>query len=70
MTAEAVLIKLKQIAEFDLDDLCSKKEANKELEPLKMIYIEMLEVIQMWDRAKYIGLDYDIEKRYLDNDVV
>ena len=42
MTAEAVLIKLKQIAEFDLDDLCSKKEANKELEPLKMIYIEML----------------------------
>ena len=64
MTAEEVLIEIKTIAEYDLDDFYTCNKTNTGIEALKMTYIEILEIIQLWDGAKTIGLDYIIESRY------
>ena len=67
MTAEEVITKLKNVAEFDLDDICNNTELDKSINGIKMLYVEVLEIIQLWDGAKNIGLNYDVESRYLIN---
>lgn len=64
MTAKEVLIEIKKVAEYDLNYFYTYNEVDTTIEPLKMIYIEILEIMQQWDGAKAIGLDYDIENRY------
>ena len=64
MTAKEVLIKIKKVAECDLNDFYTYNKIDTGIEALKMTYIEILEIIQLWDGAKTIGLDYDVETRY------
>ena len=64
MTAKEVLIKIKKVAEYDLNDLYIHSKTDIATVALKMTYIEILEIIQLWDGAKTIGLDYDVESRY------
>ncbi len=61
--AEKILQYLKNLLEGYLRDLSSIKSCGF-LYGEKTAYTECLEIIQNWDDAKLVGLDYDIEKRY------
>ncbi len=63
-TADDILVYLIELLTLCLDELqgCSKKDEFTYGE--KTAYVECLEVIQRWSRAKEFGLNYDIEKRY------
>lgn len=61
--AECVLKYLKDVIEISLEEIGEFIETSFLLGE-KTAYVECLEIIQCWDKAKEIGLDYDIEKRY------
>ena len=61
--AEKILRYLKNLLEVYLRDLSSIKSCGF-LYGEKTAYTECLDIIQNWDDAKLVGLDYDIEKRY------
>ncbi len=63
MTAEKVLIYLKDILEYYLEEL-NTVENTEFILGERTAYIECLEIIQRWKNAKEIGLNYPIEVRF------
>ena len=55
-TAEQVLLDLITTLTQNLEEIGSQQRQTP--------YTECLEIIQMWKKAKFYGLDYDLEKRY------
>lgn len=62
-TDEEVLLILKDTIEISLEEISALKRTSF-LFGEKMAYVECLEIIQSWEKAKEIGLNYDIEERY------
>ena len=62
-SAEEVLKYLIGYLELCLDELYEAEE-NDFVYGEKTAYVECLEIIQTWSKAKSSGLDYDIEKKY------
>lgn len=62
-SAETVLGYMKELLEYYLDAL-NGRESNEFCYGGKTAYVECLEIIQQWENAKSIGLDYEIEKKY------
>ncbi len=63
-TAEKVLIYLKKILELNLDELYESEKMNGFIYGEKTAYVECLEIVQQWECAEDIGLDYEVEKKY------
>ena len=65
-TSEETLAYLLELLLFYLEELKKAKETdvNKFFYGEKTAYIECLEIIQFWDKAKGYGLNFDIENKY------
>ncbi len=63
-TAEKVLVYLKNLLEFNLDELYDCGKTNEFIYGEKTAYVECLEIVQQWECAEDIGLDYEVEKKY------
>ncbi len=63
-TAEKVLIHLKKILELNLEELYDCERISDFIYGEKTAYVECLEIVQQWECAEDIGLNYEIEKRY------
>lgn len=63
MSAEALL---KNMIEKMEAALCQTEEQSSDQFVLgkRYAYVECLDIIQRWEKARQCGLDYDIEKRY------
>ena len=61
-SAEAILEYLIGLLEYYLEELNETEEEFFLGE--KYAYVECLEIIQEWEKAKALGLNYDIEKRF------
>ncbi len=64
LTAEQVLSFLIETIETDLSELIEAKSKNEFIVGEWYAYIECLEMIFHWKKAKKAGLDYDPESRY------
>lgn len=64
LTAEQVLAHLIEIIETGLTELLNAEFKNEFVIGEWYAYIECLEVIFYWKKAKKFGLDYDPELRY------
>ena len=62
--ADDILAYMISLLTLSLDELQSCDKHNEFAYGEKTAYVECLEVIQDWNRAKEFGLNYDIEKRY------
>lgn len=62
-TAEGILKYLIELLQYYLADL-NGSEDDKFLFGQKYAFVECLEIIQEWDQARALGLDYDVEKRF------
>lgn len=65
-SAEEILKYMKDLLIYYLDMLGDISEHGKEpfLYGEKTAYTECLEIMQSWEKAKEIGLDFNIEGRY------
>lgn len=59
--SEEILIYIINRLKLCLKEL-NTKEADEFMYGEKTAYLECLEIIQLWEKAKLYGLDYDIEK--------
>lgn len=64
LTAEQVLAHLIETIETNLSELLLSKSKNEYVVGEWYAYIECLEVIFYWKKAKKFGLDYNPEARY------
>ncbi len=64
LTAEQVLAHLIETIETNLAELLLSKSKNEYVVGEWYAYIECLEVIFYWKKAKKFGLDYNPEARY------
>lgn len=64
LTAEQVLAHLIETIETNLRELLLSKSKNEYVVGEWYAYIECLEVIFYWKKAKKFGLDYNPEARY------
>ncbi len=64
LTAEQVLARLIDTLETDLTELIDMKFKNEFVVGEWYAYVECLEVIQFWKKAKKFGLDYNPEKKF------
>ena len=64
LTAEQVLAHLIETIETNLDELLGAKFKNEYVVGEWYAYIECLEVIFYWKKAKKFGLDYNPELRF------
>ncbi len=64
LTAEQVLTCLIETIETDLTELVGAEHDSEFVVGEKYAYIECLEVICNWKKAKQFGLDYNPELRY------
>ncbi len=64
LTAEQVLAHLIETIETNLTELLLSKSKNEYVVGEWYAYIECLEVIFYWKKAKKFGLDYNPEARY------
>lgn len=62
-TAEEVLEYMKELLETYLGEL-NGLEKNEFAYGEKTAYVECLEMIQIWEHARAMGLDYEVEKRF------
>lgn len=62
-SAEGILKYLIASLEYNLQELNECGDAPFPL-GAKYAYVECLEIIQHWEEASSLGLDYDIEKRF------
>ena len=62
-SAETVLNYMKEVIESNLDELNGHEE-DEFCYGGKTAYVECLEIIQEWEGAKRVGLDYNVEERY------
>lgn len=62
-SAERILEYLIVSLEINLQELNGCEGASFSL-GAKYAYVECLEMIQNWEKASSLGLDYDIEKRF------
>lgn len=62
-SAEGILKYLIELLEYYLGELNGLEEDRFFLGE-KYAYVECLEIIQEWENAKFLGLDYDVEKRF------
>ena len=62
-SAEKILKYLVEVLESNLSELNGLEEDEFILGE-KYGYIECLEIIQEWEKAKDAGLDYNVEKRF------
>ncbi len=63
-TAEQVLLDLITTLTQNLEEIGSQQRQTPFALGEVYAYTECLEIIQMWKKAKFDGLDYDLEKRY------
>lgn len=63
ISAEEVLTYIKELFESYLEEL-NGTEKREFSYGEKTAYVECLEIVQKWERASEIGLNYDIEKRF------
>jgi hypothetical protein len=63
-TAEQVLLDLITTLTQNLEEIGSQQRQTPFALGEVYAYTECLEIIQMWKKAKFYGLDYDLEKRY------
>lgn len=63
-TAEQVLLDLITTLTQNLEEIGSQRRQTPFALGEVYAYTECLEIIQMWKKAKFYGLDYDLEKRY------
>lgn len=63
-TAEQVLLDLITTLTQNLEEIGSQQRQTPFALGKVYAYTECLEIIQMWKKAKFYGLDYDLEKRY------
>lgn len=64
LNAEQVLARLIEIIETNLDRLLGAEFKNEYVVGEWYAYVECLEVIAYWKKAKKFGLDYNPESRY------
>ena len=64
LTAEQVLAQLIETIETSLTEILEAKSRDEYIEGEWYAYIECLEVIFYWKKAKKFGLDYNPEARY------
>ena len=64
LTAEQVLAYLINILETNLTELKETKFKNEFIVGEWYAYIECLEIIEHWKKAKKFGLDYNPETKY------
>lgn len=62
-TADETLIYIKELFEYYLTEL-NGLEADKFIYGEKTAYVECLEIIQDWEKADEIKLNYNIEERF------
>ena len=62
--AEQVLLDLITTLTQNLEEIGSQQRQTPFALGEVYAYTECLEIIQMWKKAKFYGLDYDLEKRY------
>ena len=63
-TAEQVLLDLITTLTQNLEEIGSQQRQTPFALGEVYAYTECLEIIQMWKKAKFYGLDYNLEKRY------
>ncbi len=63
-TAEQVLLDLITTLTQNLEEIGSQQRQTPFALGEVYAYTECLEIIQMWKKAKFYGLYYDLEKRY------
>jgi len=63
-TAEQVLLDLITTLTQNLEEIGSQQRQTPFALGDVYAHTECLEIIQMWKKAKFYGLDYDLEKRY------
>ena len=63
-TEEQVLLDLITTLTQNLEEIGSQQRQTPFALGEVYAYTECLEIIQMWKKAKFYGLDYDLEKRY------
>lgn len=64
LTAEQVLARLIETIETDLTELLDMQFKNEFVVGEWYAYVECLEVIQFWKKAKKFGLDYNPESKF------
>lgn len=66
LTAEEVLIMLKELLLYYLEELKDARNAGEDsfLYGEQTAYTECLELVRLWERAAEHGLDFEIEERY------
>lgn len=65
LTAEETIKHLIELVQLNLEELEAATEIdNLFLHGEKVAYVECLEVLQKWECAVDLGLDYDIEERF------
>ncbi|MBE5737875.1 MAG: hypothetical protein E7348_05685 [Clostridiales bacterium] len=66
-------LKAKEVLELMISVLLRYLEEMKEFQDIdseqfeygeRVAYVECLEYVQLWERSKEYGLDFDIEKKY------
>ncbi len=63
MNAEKLLVYIIDLFTYYLDEL-NELERNDFIHGEMTAYVETLEIIQYWHKAKYYGLNYEIEDKY------
>lgn len=67
LSSECTLMYLIEILTAELKDVNELQEAQDERSVfygMKSVYVEVLEILQQWDRAESCGLNFDIESKY------
>lgn len=65
MSAEKILIRLIKIFSLNLTELANATEKTEFIEGELTAYVDCLENIQLWEKAKSYGLNYNVAEKFL-----
>lgn len=63
-SAEQVLVDLIHTLTQNIEEINAQRMQSPFVIGEIYAYTESLEIIQMWEKANYYGLDYDVENKY------